>query len=249
MFSNLHILIRIPLQNSTGTITEEHIRASLMSAIEDKIRRKINEQTVLCQDEVEILLQTQRELNQGKNKLDTMFDNLEKEKVAQHLSMIINRLKFYNSLLDVITAKYRAKSTIIEGKRSRTGKNHRKIINRRRRWCWWCCNYNNAVIQTVCDTWIIIYMCTWNEIFIGYFFVNGFHHSEFTFSEFWIHIAKMLLLKTQFIISEKLWEGEWLIWMCLSSNYVIYLVKDWCSGRCWKNAESKLALQWHRMQV
>lgn len=76
--------------NSTGTITEEHIRASLMSAIEDKIRRKVNEQTVLCQDEVEILLQTQRELNQGKNKLDTMFDNLEKEKqsIEQKIQML-----------------------------------------------------------------------------------------------------------------------------------------------------------------
>lgn len=53
-----------------------------MSAIEDKIRRKINEQTALCHDEIEILLQTQRELNAGKNKLDSMFDNLEKEKVC-----------------------------------------------------------------------------------------------------------------------------------------------------------------------
>lgn len=54
-----------------------------MSAIEDKIRRKINEQTALCHDEIEILLQTQRELNAGKNKLDNMFDNLEKEKVCK----------------------------------------------------------------------------------------------------------------------------------------------------------------------
>lgn len=53
-----------------------------MSAIEDKIRRKINEQTALCHDEMEILLQSQRELNQGKSKLEEMFKNLEKEKVC-----------------------------------------------------------------------------------------------------------------------------------------------------------------------
>lgn len=56
-----------------------------MSAIEDKIRRKIKEQTALCHDEIEILSQTQRELNQGKDKLDSMFDNIEKEKVC-HIS-------------------------------------------------------------------------------------------------------------------------------------------------------------------
>ena len=53
-----------------------------MSAIEDKIRRKINEQTAICQDEMEVLHQSQRELNQGKNKLEEMFNNLEKERVS-----------------------------------------------------------------------------------------------------------------------------------------------------------------------
>ncbi len=70
------------LQSNTNTITDEHIRASLMSAIEDKIRRKINDQTAMCHDEIEILSQTQRELNQGKSKLDQMFENLDKEKVS-----------------------------------------------------------------------------------------------------------------------------------------------------------------------
>lgn len=59
-----------------------------MSAIEDKIRRKIKEQTALCHDEIEILSQTQRELNQGKNKLDSMFDSIEKEKVC-HFSKFL----------------------------------------------------------------------------------------------------------------------------------------------------------------
>lgn len=82
------------MQSNTGTITDEHIRASLMSAIEDKIRRKIKEQTALCHDEIEILSQTQRELNQGKSKLDSMFDNIEKEKVCR---FSIEFLLFTNS--------------------------------------------------------------------------------------------------------------------------------------------------------
>ncbi|XKL60334.1 hypothetical protein PGB90_001350 [Kerria lacca] len=78
--SQPNLVSSVSSTGNTGTITDEHIRASLMSAIEDKIRRKINEQTALCHDEIEILSQTQRELNQGKNKLDNMFDNMEKEK-------------------------------------------------------------------------------------------------------------------------------------------------------------------------
>lgn len=67
--------------SNTGTITDEHIRASLMSAIEDKLRRKINEQKAQYQDEMEILLHTQKELTEGKNKLDTTIENLKKEKM------------------------------------------------------------------------------------------------------------------------------------------------------------------------
>lgn len=72
-----------------------------MSAIEDKIRRKVNEQAVLCQEEVEILLQTQRELTQGKNKLDTMFENLEREKVTT-LLILKKREKKNSSPLETL---------------------------------------------------------------------------------------------------------------------------------------------------
>ncbi|XP_068083372.1 tumor susceptibility gene 101 protein isoform X1 [Anabrus simplex] len=64
---------------TTGTITEEHIRASLLSAVEDKLRRRLGEQFSQMQAELETLGRTQQELTQGKNKLDEILARLEKE--------------------------------------------------------------------------------------------------------------------------------------------------------------------------
>lgn len=64
-----------------GTITEEHIKASLLSAIEDKVRRRYNEQIAQNKAELDILQQCQRELTMGKNVLDTVLAGLNKEKV------------------------------------------------------------------------------------------------------------------------------------------------------------------------
>lgn len=66
---------------TTGTITEEHIRASLLSAVEDKVRRRLREQFSQMQAEIETLTRTQQELTQGKNKLDDIITRLEKEQV------------------------------------------------------------------------------------------------------------------------------------------------------------------------
>lgn len=63
-----------------GTITEEHIKASLLSAIEDKVRRRFNEQMAQNKAELDILQHSQRELTLGKNKLDTIMTKLNKEK-------------------------------------------------------------------------------------------------------------------------------------------------------------------------
>lgn len=66
-----------------GTITEEHIKASLLSAIEDKVRRRFNEQMAQNKAELDILQHSQRELTLGKNKLDTIMTKLNKEKVNE----------------------------------------------------------------------------------------------------------------------------------------------------------------------
>lgn len=75
-----------------GTITEEHINASLLSAIEDKVRRRSNEQMSQNKAELDILQQSQRELTVGKNKLESIMTNLNKEKVST-----INN--FYNTFI------------------------------------------------------------------------------------------------------------------------------------------------------
>jgi ESCRT-I complex subunit TSG101 len=66
---------------TTGTISEEHIRASLLSAVEDKLRRRLREQFSQIQAELETLRRTEQELSQGKDKLDDILARLEREQV------------------------------------------------------------------------------------------------------------------------------------------------------------------------
>uniref|UniRef100_A0A8D8QAP5 Tumor susceptibility gene 101 protein n=2 Tax=Cacopsylla melanoneura TaxID=428564 RepID=A0A8D8QAP5_9HEMI len=87
---------------SSGTITDEHIKMSLKSAVEDKIRRKMNEQTTQAQEEIEILKETQNELNRGKYKLSKIFERIEKEKTE--LERNISFLKEKDTELDSILA-------------------------------------------------------------------------------------------------------------------------------------------------
>lgn len=64
----------------TGTIREEHIRDSLISAIEDKLMRRMKEQMEQSQAELETLRHTQTKLQQGKQQLDATLSKLAKEK-------------------------------------------------------------------------------------------------------------------------------------------------------------------------
>jgi len=66
---------------TTGTISEEHIRASLLSAVEDKLRRRLREQFSQIQAELETLRRTEQELSQGKDKLDDILARLEREQI------------------------------------------------------------------------------------------------------------------------------------------------------------------------
>ncbi|KAH1011862.1 tumor susceptibility gene 101 protein [Dendroctonus ponderosae] len=64
---------------SSGTIKDEHIRESLLTAIEEKLLRRMKEQYFQNQAELQTLKRTQEELKQGKAKLDAMLSRLEKE--------------------------------------------------------------------------------------------------------------------------------------------------------------------------
>lgn len=63
----------------TGTIKDEHIRESLLTAIEEKLLRRMKEQFQQNEAELDTLKRTQDELKQGKNKLDAILARLEKE--------------------------------------------------------------------------------------------------------------------------------------------------------------------------
>ncbi|XP_038211266.1 tumor susceptibility gene 101 protein [Zerene cesonia] len=63
-----------------GTITEEHIKASLLSAVEDKLRRRLKEQSQQSQAELETLRRTQQELREGKTRLEDILARLQRER-------------------------------------------------------------------------------------------------------------------------------------------------------------------------
>ncbi|KAJ3660829.1 hypothetical protein Zmor_005260 [Zophobas morio] len=68
-----------PAVGGTGTIKDEHIRESLLTAIEEKLLRRMKELFQQHQAELETLQRTHDELKQGKVKLNTILSRLEKE--------------------------------------------------------------------------------------------------------------------------------------------------------------------------
>ncbi|XP_033330228.1 tumor susceptibility gene 101 [Megalopta genalis] len=73
----------------SGTITEEHIRASLLSAVEDKLRRRLKEQFSQLLAELETLRRTQLELSAGSSHLTDLFDKLKKEQAELEKNITI----------------------------------------------------------------------------------------------------------------------------------------------------------------
>ncbi|KAL1117295.1 hypothetical protein AAG570_004621 [Ranatra chinensis] len=78
---------------SSGTITEEHIRASLLSALQHKLSLRLEEQVAQSRAELEILQQSANELSQGKAKLDMIMERLRREKMELERNITILREK------------------------------------------------------------------------------------------------------------------------------------------------------------
>jgi ESCRT-I complex subunit TSG101 len=70
---------------SNSTITEEDRKASLLSAVEDKVKRKLGEIFAQYQAEMDVLQNTKRELMEGERKLNGIISKLECEKVHSRL--------------------------------------------------------------------------------------------------------------------------------------------------------------------
>ncbi|KRG05773.1 tumor susceptibility gene 101 protein isoform X1 [Drosophila mojavensis] len=79
--------------SSTGTITEEHIKASLISAVEDKLRRRIQEKVNQYQAEIETLNRTKQELVEGSAKIDAIVARLEREEIELQKNIAVLREK------------------------------------------------------------------------------------------------------------------------------------------------------------
>ncbi|RWS30997.1 tumor susceptibility protein-like protein [Leptotrombidium deliense] len=96
----------------TGTITEEHIRASLLSAVEDKLKERLKEKLGQLQAEVDVLRQTSEDLNKGKAKLEEIMTKIENETVE--LEDTKRELVTKNSHLSNLITKHESDSKNVE---------------------------------------------------------------------------------------------------------------------------------------
>ncbi|XP_066152283.1 tumor susceptibility gene 101 protein [Euwallacea fornicatus] len=89
---------------SGGTIKDEHIRESLLTAIEEKLVRRMKEQYMQNQAELETLKKTQDELKQGKIKLDAMLSKLEKEQkdLDKNITLLKDKEQELNSAIEKV---------------------------------------------------------------------------------------------------------------------------------------------------
>jgi len=88
-------------ENNSGTITSEHIKASLRSAVEDKVRRALADEYQTKQVEVASLCRIKEELNNSQNKLKSSLVQLDKDNTE--LNELCTSLKEeHNSLVKTL---------------------------------------------------------------------------------------------------------------------------------------------------
>ncbi|XP_053396804.1 tumor susceptibility gene 101 protein-like [Mercenaria mercenaria] len=79
--------------SGTSTVTEEHLKASLLSAVEDKMKWRLKETFAQAQAEMDVLYKTQADLLKGKDKLESMIRDLEKEKSEIGANIVLLKQK------------------------------------------------------------------------------------------------------------------------------------------------------------
>lgn len=75
----------LPGPNRDGTIGEDTIRASLISAVSDKLRWRMKEEMDRAQAELDALKRTEEDLKKGHQKLEEMVSRLDQEVVRNPL--------------------------------------------------------------------------------------------------------------------------------------------------------------------
>lgn len=78
-----------------GTISEDTIRASLISAVSDKLRWRMKEEMDRAQAELNALKRTEEDLKKGHQKLEEMVTRLDQEVVSNSL----NSCRFHVELI------------------------------------------------------------------------------------------------------------------------------------------------------
>lgn len=95
---------------NSGTITQEHIKASILSAVEDKVRRRINEEFSARQAESDSLKKIGEDLATGRGRLTQMLAKLNKE--SADLQNNIRILSEKQKEMSEMTAKLEATNEI-----------------------------------------------------------------------------------------------------------------------------------------
>lgn len=93
-----------PYYPPTGTISAEHIRASLLSACQDRYRGNYRERMHQLQDEIEVLKKTSNDLNRGQMQLDDMKKRMASEVIE--LTEAKNKLRELDDQLQEFIDKY-----------------------------------------------------------------------------------------------------------------------------------------------
>ena len=82
----------VAAQNSLS-LSDEQIRASILSAVEDKMRRRLKDIFSQASAEMTALNRTQEDLQKGKTTLDEMMQKLEREQVLMFSVLKITNFK------------------------------------------------------------------------------------------------------------------------------------------------------------
>jgi len=87
---------------TSGTVTQEQMKASILSAVEDKVRSKLREECALRQAEADSIRQVGEELVQGQGRLQQMVERLrlETQDLESHVTLLTMKEK---ELEEVVT--------------------------------------------------------------------------------------------------------------------------------------------------
>lgn len=81
MMTWFHLCVSGPTRDAT--IGEDTIRASLVSAVSDKLRRRMKEELDRAQAELDALKRTEEDLKKGHQTLEQMVTRLDREMVQE----------------------------------------------------------------------------------------------------------------------------------------------------------------------